>query len=51
MLEIPRFIAEEYLVVDENGWKLKEDAPQWAVEEFYEFINLFDLIYQDEPEN
>lgn len=42
MLEMPRFIEEGYSYLDEETeeWRLKEDAPEWAVKEFEEFNKL-----------
>lgn len=42
MLEEPRFSKEGYDYFDkETGeWRLKEDAPEWAVKEFKKFNKL-----------
>jgi len=44
MLEKPRFMEENYAFIDEKTekWVLKEDAPEWAVQEFNEFFGLLD---------
>ena len=36
----PRFMTERYAYIDEKTeqWKLKDDAPDWAKQEFDEFF-------------
>lgn len=50
MISEPRFMIEGYAYIDEETekWCLKEDAPDWAVEEFNEF---FDLINSEPDDN
>lgn len=38
MLEMPRFIEEEYHYYDDEGIHLKDDAPEWAKEEYQEYL-------------
>lgn len=36
-MDIPRCIKEGYIYINEKDeWSIKEDAPQWAKEEFEE---------------
>lgn len=43
MMAAPRFYIEGWLDEDtEHGWKLKEDAPGWAKEEFHNFMEQMD---------
>ncbi len=39
-LDSPKWIDSEYLIIDEQGWRLKEDAPLWLVKEFNKFMKL-----------
>lgn len=40
-MEKPRFMEENYHYFDENdNLKIKDNAPQWAKEEYEEFIKL-----------
>lgn len=34
----PKFVDSPYFYVDENGWHLKEGAPEEVVEEFDEYM-------------
>lgn len=44
MLEIPRFIEENYDYYNENGIQIKEDAPEWAKEEYKEYLKKINSI-------
>lgn len=44
MLEKPRFIEEEYHYYNEKGIQIKEDAPNWAKEEYEEYIKKINPI-------
>ena len=35
---------DEWVVVDEKGWSLKEDAPQKIKEEYDKIIKNFDMV-------
>lgn len=39
-VEAPSFIYSKYLIIDENGWRLKTNAPNELVKEFKEFMKL-----------
>ena len=38
MIEVPSFINSPYLIIDEKGWRLKEDAPETLKKEFEEYM-------------
>jgi hypothetical protein len=38
MIEVPKFINSPYLIIDEQGWRLKENAPEQLKEEFKEYM-------------
>lgn len=38
MLNMPKFIEEGFGVFTDEGIKIKEDAPEWAKKEYYEFL-------------
>lgn len=39
MIEEPRFSKEGWLdLTSEKGWRLKPDAPEWAIQEFIEVM-------------
>ncbi|MEG0360254.1 MAG: hypothetical protein RR537_07670 [Longicatena sp.] len=40
MIEEPRSIKEGYVYIDEESeqWKLKANAPAWAVDDFKQFM-------------
>lgn len=40
MIAEPRFVKEDWLDDSKpyEGWKLKENAPEWAKEEFEQFL-------------
>lgn len=40
MIDEPRCIKEGYAYIDEASeqWKLKPDAPSWAIDEFEQFM-------------
>lgn len=40
----PSFIDSPYLIIDEKGWRLKEDAPEWLKKEFKEFMDSLSMI-------
>ena len=42
MIEIPNFIDSPYLIIDEKGWRLKDDAPEELKKEFDEFMKEID---------
>lgn len=42
-MEEPKFMKEGYAFIGEDEqWHIKDDAPDWAKEEFKEFFNLVD---------
>lgn len=41
MLE-PKCVAEGYAYVDEDGWHIKDDAPEEMKEDFKKFMKLID---------
>ena len=42
ILEKPMFIEKGYAVYTDEGIKIKEDAPQWAKDEYKEYIKGLD---------
>lgn len=40
VVDAPTFIKSPYLIIDEKGWRLKENAPDQLKKEFKEFMNL-----------
>lgn len=53
MLIVPKFKRQgfEYFDEETQKYKLKEDAPQWAEEEFKEYIkDLEDMVKESERE-
>lgn len=42
VVEKPKFIDSPYFVIEVDNWHLKEGAPKEIVEEFEEFMKLFD---------
>lgn len=50
MLDTLRFFEAGYLIIDEYGWRLRKDAPQWAVQEFEEYMDILDVKDDDERE-
>lgn len=40
MIEVPSFINSPYLIIDEKGWRLKEDAPEELKKEFEEYMDM-----------
>lgn len=40
IIEMPKFINSKYLIIDEKGWRLKENAPKELQEEFNEFMQM-----------
>lgn len=53
MLIVPKFKRQgfEYFDKETQKYKLKEDAPQWAEEEFKEYIkDLEDMVKESERE-
>lgn len=38
----PDFIDSPYLIIDENGWRLKEDAPEELKKEFDKYMKKID---------
>lgn len=40
----PDFIDSPYLIIDEKGWRLKEDAPEDLKKEFEEFMKSIEKI-------
>jgi hypothetical protein len=43
MMEEPRFMKEGYAFIGEDEkWHIKDDAPDWAKEEFKEFFQMVD---------
>ena len=42
MLTMPECVVQGYAYMDENHkWQITPDAPQWAKDEFAEFIKLW----------
>lgn len=42
-IDLMELIEEKYVIIDENGWRIKKEAPQWVrkeIEEKYERIRL-----------
>jgi len=46
---VPSFIDSPYLIIDEKGWLLKDDAPGDLVKEFKEYMNSLNLIHEQNP--
>jgi len=44
IMDIPNFIDSPYLIIDEKGWRLKEDAPKELKEEFKKYMNSLNMI-------
>lgn len=43
MMQEPKFIKEGYSYIGDDGkWHIKDDAPDWAKEEFKEFAFMVD---------
>lgn len=38
IVSAPDFINSPYLIIDEKGWRLKEDAPEDLKKQFEEFM-------------
>lgn len=49
-LERPLFIEKGYAVFTDEGIKIKSDAPQWAKEEYEEYIKCVERGYIEEGE-
>ena len=47
IIEAPNFINSKYLIIDEQGWRLKEDAPKELQKEFDEFMRLINKENED----
>ena len=47
IIEMPKFINSKYLIIDEKGWRLKEDAPEDLQKEFNEFMQLINKENED----
>lgn len=40
----PKFINSTYLIIDEKGWRLKEDAPDELKKEFDEYMKSLEMV-------
>ena len=38
--DMPNFINSPYLIVDEKGWRLKENTPKELEKEFNEYMKI-----------
>lgn len=38
--EIPDFINSPYLIIDEKGWRLKENAPEKIKSDFEKYMKI-----------
>lgn len=45
MIEVPKFINSPYLIIDEQGWRLKENAPKQLKEEFKKYMEEVNSTY------
>lgn len=50
MIQTPEFIDSPYLIIDETGWKLKENAPKELKEKFDEYMKLVNSHIKEEKE-
>lgn len=41
---MPDFIDSPYLIIDEKGWRLKEDAPDDLIKRFEEYMNSLSMV-------
>jgi hypothetical protein len=46
---VPSFIDSPYLIIDEKGWRLQDDAPAELKKEFEEYMNSLNLIHEQNP--
>jgi len=44
-LERPKFMDTEWYYYDDEGLKIKEDAPAWVKKEYEEFMKYDSVIY------
>ena len=49
-MDLTQFIEDKYLIIDENGWKLKADAPKWVREEAEEYYEKMRLAQTEEED-
>lgn len=45
---VPSFINSPYLIIDEKGWRLKEDAPESLKKEFEEYMKEVNTHIEEE---
>lgn len=44
---MPSFINSPYLIIDEKGWRLKEDAPAELKKQFIEYIKSLEIAKEE----
>lgn len=50
LIEMPLFIQEGYAIYTDEGIKIKDNAPQWAKDEYEEYIEALERGYVEEGE-